>query len=177
MPPHGRVFAHPESVKLWVEAAKGRPDWEAIFAGYRSVVDYPGAQFWRELTAYYSNAKVVHTVRDPDEWFDSVQATIFAPGSRARQPGPMSEFFRIVLGPFGDRIDDRAYMTDYFRKHTRDVLATIPADRVLVYEVRQGWGPLCSFLGVPVPSEPFPVKNSRAEFIDRVQAGLLGAPP
>ena len=63
------VFAHPESTPLWIEAAKGRPDWEAIFAGYHAVVDYPGAQFWRELTAYYPNAKVLHTVRDPDLWF------------------------------------------------------------------------------------------------------------
>ena len=64
------VFAHPESAGLWIEAAKGKPDWGAIFAGYQSVVDYPGAQFWRELTAYYPDAKVLHTVRDPDEWFE-----------------------------------------------------------------------------------------------------------
>jgi hypothetical protein len=171
------VFAHPESTKLWVEAAKGRPDWEAIFAGYHSVVDYPGVQFWRELTAHYPRAKVLHTVRDPDEWFDSTQATIFAPGGRARQPGPMSEFFQIVLGTFGDHIQDRAYMTQYFRKHTQDVISTIPTERLLVYHVSQGWEPLCKFLEVPVPAERFPAQNSRAEFIGRVRAGLLGAPP
>src|SRR5579863_786748 len=126
------VFAHPESAKLWIEAAKGRPDWEAIFAGYQSVVDYPGAQFWRELTAYYPHAKVLHTVRDPDQWFESTQATIFAPEGAASRPGPMSEFFNIFIGEFGDHIRDRAFMTDYFRKHTQEVARTIPAERLLV---------------------------------------------
>ena len=168
------VFAHPESTRLWIEAAKGRPDWEAIFAGYCSVVDYPGAQFWRELVAYYPQAKVLHSIRDPDEWFDSTQATIFAPEGRAHRPGAMAEFFQIVLGNFGDRLHDRAFMTDYFRKHTREVIRAIPAERLLVYEVSQGWEPLCEFLGVPVPGEPFPAQNSRAEFIARLQGG---APP
>ncbi len=171
------VFAHPESTKLWIEASKGRPDWEAIFAGYHSVVDYPGAQFWRELTAYYPQAKVLHTIRDPDQWFDSTQATIFAPQGPAAMKGPMSEFFHIFLDNFGSRIHDRAFMTEYFRKHSREVVEAIPADRLLVYEVGQGWGPLCEFLGVPVPGQPFPSENSRAEFIARMQSGRDHHPP
>jgi hypothetical protein len=165
------VFAHPESAQLWVEAAKGRPDWEAIFAGYHSVVDYPGAQFWRELTAYYPQAKVLHTIRDPDEWFESTQTTIFSPDGPSRRPGSMTEFFNIFLGTFGDRLHDRAFMTDYFRKHTSEVVRAIPAERLLVYQVSQGWGPLCEFLDVQVPSEPFPAQNSRAEFIARMRSG------
>ncbi len=169
------VFAHPESAKLWIDAAKGKPDWDAIFAAYQSVVDYPGAQFWRELVAYYPDAKVLHTIRDPDEWFESTQATIFSAESPASRRGPMSEFFAIILGGFGEHLHDRAFMTDYFRKHTREVMRTVPAERLLVYEVSQGWAPLCEFLGVPVPGEPFPAQNSRAEFIARLRSG--GGPP
>jgi hypothetical protein len=164
------VFAQPQSAGLWVEAAKGRPDWEAIFAGYQSVVDYPGAQFWRELTAYYPHAKVLHTVRDPDQWFDSTQVTIFSPEGPARRPSSMTEFFNIFLNSFGGHLHDRAFMTDHFRKHTSEVVRAIPAERLLVYEVSQGWGPLCEFLGVRVPDEPFPAQNSRAEFIARAQS-------
>jgi hypothetical protein len=83
----------------------------------------------------------------------------------------MTEFFNIFLGTFGAHLHDRAFMTDYFRKHTSEVVRTIPAERLLVYEVSQGWGPLCEFLGVPVPGEPFPSQNSRAEFIARMQGG------
>jgi hypothetical protein len=169
------VFAHPESAGLWIEAAKGRPDWEAIFAGYQSVVDYPGAQFWRELTTYYPNAKVLHTVRDPDQWFESTQATIFSPEGPVRRPSSMTEFFNIFLNSFGGHLHDRKYMTDHFRDHTRRVTETIPPERLLIYQVSQGWGPLCEFLGVPVPGEPFPSQNSRAEFIARRQSER--APP
>ena len=81
------LFMHPESIALWVEAAEGRPNWDLIFNDYRSMVDYPGAAYWRQIADHYPDAKVLHTVRDPDEWFESTQATTFAgePGRHGRQ--------------------------------------------------------------------------------------------
>jgi len=165
------VFAHPESVPLWVAAGEGRGDWDAIFKDYSSMVDYPGAAYWRELAAHFPDAKVLHSVRDPDRWFESTQETIFGPGSPAlAQAGPLKAFFSSITGVFGDHIHDRAYMTDYFRRHTEAVKAAIPPERLLVYEVSQGWEPLCAFLGVPVPDAPFPSMNSREEFKARIAA-------
>jgi len=115
------VFAHPETARLWIEAAAGRPDWDAIFAGYGSMVDYPGAQYWRQIAAYYPQAKVLHSVRDPEAWFDSTQATIFAPDGPTSRPGPMEEFFASFSGEFRDHMHDRAFMTDYFCRHTEKV--------------------------------------------------------
>jgi hypothetical protein len=175
------VFVHPESVALWIQAGVGKPDWDAIFAGYRSMVDYPGAAYWRELAAYYPDAKVLHSVRDPDRWFDSTQATIFAPNggvdiALSQPDSPMAAFFRSFSGRFADRMHDRALMTDYFRRHTEEVKATIAPERLLVYEVGSGWEPLCEFFGVPVPAEPYPSENSRAEFQARA-AGTNAAAP
>lgn len=165
------VFAHPESVPLWIEAASGSPDWERIFAGYVSVVDYPGAAYWRQLAAYYPEAKVLHSVRDPDEWFDSTQSTIFAPGRHTTTPNlPFSEFFESFLGGIREHLHDRAFMTDYFRRHTEEVRRTIAPERLLIYETGQGWAPICEFLGVSIPDAPFPSENSRAEFIGRAAA-------
>ena len=165
------VFAHPESVPLWIEASHGRPDWDKIFAGYGSMVDYPGAYYWREIAAHYPDAKVPHTVRDPDKWFDSTQATIFAPGSLVtHNDGPMAAFFQSFTKDFRAHMHDRAYMTDYFRRHTDEVKRTIEPERLLVYEAGQGWGPLCKFLGVAVPDAPYPSENTRAEFMARVAA-------
>lgn len=166
------VIQHPESMALWIEAGQGRPDWDAIFADYRSAVDYPTAAWWRELAAYYPQAKVIHTVRDPDAWFDSTQATIFSPDGPAAQAmasgeGPAAAFFASFARPLIGHIHDRDFMIDWFRRNTEDVLATIPPERLLVYEAGQGWEPLCAFLGVPVPDEPYPSENSRAEFIGR----------
>lgn len=166
------VFTHPESVPLWVAAGEGRGDWDAIFKDYNSMVDYPGAAYWRELAAHFPDAKVLHSVRDPDRWFESTQETIFAPGSPAlAQAGPMTAFFSTITRAFGDHLHDRAFMTDFFRRHTEAVKAAIPPERLLVYEVSEGWGPLCAFLGVPVPETPFPSVNSREEFKARIAAG------
>jgi hypothetical protein len=164
------VFAHPESMQLWIAAGAGKPDWDAIFDGYHSMVDYPGAHYWRELAAYYPDAKVLHTVRDPDQWFDSTQATIFAPASGARNAGPQADFFDSFMGPMRGHLDDRAYMTRHFLDHTEAVKATIAPERLLIYQAGQGWEPLCKFLGVPVPDVPYPSENSRAEFAARAAA-------
>jgi hypothetical protein len=163
------VFQHPESTPLWVAAGRGQPDWEAIFAGYQAMVDYPGSRFWRELAAYYPDAKVIHSTRDADAWFDSTQATILAPGSFAENPPePMREFFEIVTGDFEGRIHDRAHMVARFHAHEAEVLATIPKDRLLVFNVGDGWRPLCAFLGAPVPDSPYPSENSRDAFQKRM---------
>jgi hypothetical protein len=168
------VFAHPETMPLWIEAGAGRPDWDAIFKGYHSSVDYPSAAYWREIAAHYPHTKVLHTVRDADAWFESTQATIFAPGSLALKDGPLAPFFASILGHVAgqsrERLHDRAWMTDYFRRHTEDVIASIPAERLLIYEAGEGWERLCKFLAVPVPAEPYPSENSRAEFIGRATA-------
>jgi hypothetical protein len=175
------VFAHPESVPLWIEAGRGGPNWDAIFKDYRSMVDYPGAAYWRELADHYPAAKVLLSVRDPDQWFDSTQATIFAPGggvdqAMANPENPMAAFFHSFSGRFNANIHDRAAMTDYFRRHNEEVKATIPAERLLVYEVGSGWEPLCAGLAVPVPDAPYPSENSRADFQARVAAATANAP-
>src|ERR1700679_4035785 len=160
------VFAHPESMNDWIDAAEGRPDWAKIFAGYQSVVDYPGAAFWRQLTAHYPDAKVLHTVRDADKWFDSTQATIFNPDSNAAALGDdlRSRFFGSWMGPLREHLADRAFMTDHFRRHEAEVIAAIPPERLLIYRAGEGWDRLCEFLGAPVPEEPYPSENSTADF-------------
>lgn len=159
------VFMHPETIPLWVAAGDGRPDWDAIFDGYASMVDHPGCGYWRELMDHYPDAKVLHTVRDPDKWFDSTQATIFNPDRPPPPEGtPMRAFFDQLYGWYGGDMHDRAFMTDFFRRHTEAVVAGVPKDRLLVFEVAQGWAPLCDFLGVAAPDTPFPRENSTDQF-------------
>jgi hypothetical protein len=168
------VFAHPETVPLWVAAGDGRPDWDAIFDGYASMVDHPGCMYWRQLAQHYPDAKVLHTVRDPDKWFDSTQATIFNPDRPAPPPGAdMGRFFDHLAAWYGGDRHDRAFMTDFFRRHTEAVTAGVPKDRLLVFDVADGWAPLCPFLGVPVPETPFPRENSRQQF----QAAMASGDP
>jgi hypothetical protein len=172
------VFQDIDSIPLWVAAGAGNADWDLIFAKFRSAVDYPSCRFWRELMGYYPEAKVIHTVRDPDKWFDSTQATIFAPGSMALDDGgPFTAFFAMVSAGYQGQMHDRDFMIDYFRRHTEAVLAAVPKDRLLVFEASQGWEPLCAFLSVPVPDTPFPRENTTADFQARFRDGPPGGPP
>ncbi|MGZ3275578.1 MAG: sulfotransferase family protein [Caulobacteraceae bacterium] len=170
------MFPHPEYFPKWIAAAQGAQNWDELFEGYRSMVDWPGVKYWRELVAYYPDAKVLHTVRDPEQWFESTQATIFSPANleRVMQPGPMTDFFAGLFGDIVEHMNDRAYMIDYYLRHDAEVRATVPSDRMLIYPVGSGWGPLCEFLGVPVPEEPFPSENSRSAFVQRIEETAAG---
>jgi hypothetical protein len=166
-------FGNPANPPLWLEAARGRPDWETIFRDYVATVDYPGCGFWRQLADRFPEAKVLLSVRDPDKWFESTRETILSDGIRelvAMTPDHAffhETVFKDYVGHFGDR----AFITDYFRRHNEAVVRAIPKERLLVYEVSQGWEPLCAFLGLPVPATPFPHVNTRADF-EAMVAGL-----
>jgi hypothetical protein len=160
-------FEHQERFALWDEAARrkhaGEPiNWRPLLTGFRAIVDWPGAYFWRELTAAHPDAKVILTVRDPERWYDSIRATIFTLRDDELPAGPRDMIFNRT---FGGRLTDREHCQAVFAEHHRAVRAAIAPDRLLIFDVKEEWGPLCAFLGVPVPArEPFPHVNDTAEF-------------
>ena len=164
------VFKNPAAPGYWEAAADGKPvDWEQVFAGYRSTVDWPSATFYKELADAYPDAKVILTVRDPEAWFTSTQATIFA--SRIFEDAT-SDWGRMVLKVVGDLFDremsNKAKLINVYDRHNETVQRVIPAERLLVYDLSEGWNPLCRFLGVPVPDEPMPNTNSTEDFKRRL---------
>ncbi|GAB2830530.1 sulfotransferase family protein [Actinoallomurus bryophytorum] len=166
-----------EQILLWKRVADGEtPDWDAVYRGYRSTADWPGVRFWRQITDHFSQAKVVLTVRDPRRWYDSAAQSIHLAACGPPPADPvvarMREVVRGVLwdGEFGGRFDDMDHAIKVFNEHNEAVRREISLDRLLVFEVGQGWGPLCAFLGVPVPDEPFPHANDRQEFARRVRS-------
>jgi len=146
------------------------PDWEAVFAGYNSTVDWPSAAYWRELAGHYPDARIILTVRDADRWYDSASKTIFAgrtsDAELAKRDDTWARMVRKIIaeGTFGGRTGDREHAIAVFRRHNDEVRHTIPPERLLVYESGDGWEPLCRFLGVDVPSTPYPVENTTQQF-------------
>ena len=167
------VFPRPEQVDHWVAMAEGRPvDWDAAFAGFTSQVDWPGAHAWRQLAAHYPAAKVVLSVRDPERWWRSFSDTI---GKVLGGPPPaeapphigrmVAAMRRVILDQtMGGAAEDKARAIAALRRRTEEVVAEIPAHRLLVFDPAEGWEPLCRFLAVPVPDGPFPRVNSTEEF-------------
>jgi hypothetical protein len=159
------VMQHPESIQDWIDAADGNPDWDKIFDNYTATVDNPGCGFWQELTDYYPNAKVILTVRDAERWFDSTNETIHAAEIASFiKSGPWGEMVqRTVYDTMDNRMQDKDFMVSWFNQRNEGIINSIKPERLLVYEVKTGWGPLCEFLDVSVPDTDFPNINSRDE--------------
>ena len=165
------VFPRPDHVVRWHRLAfSNTMDWDAIFGGFQATVDWPAARWWREIAAHFPDAKVLLSVRDPEAWYKSMSDTIYQPMTwpvPADAPEGMrlqNEMVRkaILAETFDNRFDDKAHAIDVFNRHIEEVRDTIAPARLLVFDVREGWAPLCRFLKVPIPSEPFPRLNDTA---------------
>jgi hypothetical protein len=172
------VLANPEQVSFWNRAAKGEDvDWEEVYGSYGSTVDWPGCHFYAELAERYPEAKVILSLRDPERWCDSFSETILksmemmglmTPGETP--PDHPMWFGGIIIPQKTFNYDfSKENMIAAFERHNAEVQRRIPAERLLVFEAKQGWEPLCAFLGVPVPDEPFPKTNSKEEFWEHAQ--------
>jgi len=172
------VFERPADAVLWEAAGTGSPiDWKALFADYQATVDWPSCAFYKELMQIYPDAKVLLTVRNPESWYESAMSTIFqmrrqSPISeqmRARMPD-MEQFGRMINAiirdrTFGGNYEDKDHAIAVFEQHIAEVQQRVPREKLLVYEVKEGWEPLCTFLEVEIPKgKPFPHLNDRDSF-------------
>ncbi len=165
------VMQHPGHVAQWHSAASGvLPDWDTLFEGFASGVDWPVCSFWRELADYYPNAKFLLTPREEEAWFKSISKTIFDTFREPVEEGHTYYDLRkmtrklILENTFGGEIDDKDHVLGVYRRHNEAVKAELPTNRLLTYDVSEGWEPLCEFLGVPIPDEDFPRTNTTADF-------------
>ncbi len=151
-------------------AAEESRDWDTAFQGYRAAVDWPSAFYWRELIDYYPEAKVLLTVRSAESWYESMTQTIFPTISAITDTNTIA-IELIHKRIFGGVLYDKKHAIAIYNKNIVDVQAALAADRLLTYNVGDGWEPLCSFLGVPIPHQAFPHTNSSDEFNLRQKSG------
>ena len=179
------MFNHPEHPSSWLSVSQGKKiDWDKLFEGYQATVYWTPCYDYLEFLQHYPDAKVVLTVREPYKWYQSVHKTIY---------NNQLTFLRKVLlftmglfkpdlkklhtiwdlqertlwqGTFNGRFNDKKYAIEVFNKHIEDIKSKVPADRLLIFNVKEGWEPLCNFLQVPVPDTPFPHVNDSTSFIE-----------
>lgn len=162
------VTEHPVMKARWRGfMASGVPDWDSLFEGYVSAVDWPAAHYWRELIDVYPQAKVVLTWRPAEAWWASYEKTLLRHYRTAEER--VSVGVRILEKVFGDRLDDRDYTIALYEENVRRVMAEVPPGRLLVHRVGDGWKPLCDFLEVPVPDMPFPHRNTETDIQERFE--------
>ena len=179
------VFEHPEHAEFWEAVWRGEPaDWDGVLGGYEATVDWPACTFYEELLERHPEAKVLLSVRDPERWYESTRSTIYKLtkistrslfsrvslafpsllrfGTFTIRPWQIAE--EIVLrGTFDGKFEDKRHAIEVFNRHNEEVRRRAPQERLLVYEVKEGWGPLCKFLDVEEPNHPFPRLNDAAE--------------
>jgi hypothetical protein len=178
------LLVNPEKLPYWKTLDEtGDTDWDALYEGYDGTVDFPGYPWYKEHMKRYPDAKVILTVRDFEAWYKSVDSTVFRAGpqtpgekikmigkllfsSRARNVVKCIKWFKKVF--FADNLQgkfgDKEFAKKFWEDHIAEIKASVPADKLLVYDVRDGWAPLCKFLGVPEPSEPLPHLNKKEDF-------------
>lgn len=172
------VLRNPGHVGVWHDIGRGRPvDWHHLFADFESSVDFPASVVYAELLAAFPDAKVIHTVRDADRWYESTHETIYHartifPAWLRRVIPKVGRFAQMVDLMVWDRVfegrfEDREFAIRRYREWTDEVIATVPPDRLLVFDVRDGWAPLCDFLGVLQPDSDFPRVNDRESMLRR----------
>lgn len=166
------VMENPKQLPHWKAIAAGEQvDWADVFEGYTSQVDWPGAHVWHETSIAFPDAKVIHTERPEDDWWNSFNGTIgkfFAVYTDLELPPHITDIFDtmkswLIDGTFSDFTDRDTAITAY-RLNNQKVRDTIPADRLLVLNVAEGWAPLCRFLELPVPVTAFPHRHPKKEF-------------
>lgn len=181
------LLEHPEHAGQWKAAVRGEPiDWHPLLDGYGAAVDWPACSFYADLMEAYPDAKVLLSVRDPEKWYDSVRTTIFTNAGAGSDSSLQNLPIRLVtrkMRPvlrlideliwgqtFAGLFEDRQHAIDVFERHNEEVRRHVPAERLLVYQVSEGWEPLCEFLGVDVPQgRPFPHLNDAQEFRTRMR--------
>ncbi len=163
---------HPDHIHQWDDAHQGRVvDWDTLYADYNATVDWPSCNFWKELSEYYPEAKIIINVRDAESWHTSVLNTILPASLRSFESSDpalreIGEWlFRVIWeGVFDGRMTDRSHAISIYNQHVDNVLKSAPSDRLLVFDGTQTWEPLCEFLECPIPDQPFPRANSTEEF-------------
>jgi hypothetical protein len=166
------IMENPDQLRHWKAIFAGEDvDWADVFEGYKSQVDWPGASCWEQSLVAFPDAKVIHTERPEEDWWASFNGTI---GKFLRQmdnidlPPAFEEIFTTMKAglfqkTFSDSTDKASVIAAY-RANNQRVRDVVPADQLLVFNVADGWAPLCDFLGVPKPDTDFPHHHVRQEF-------------
>jgi hypothetical protein len=170
-----------KSIPQWRKALEGNADWDELFAGKESIVDFPGSYYWRELMDVYPDAKVLLSVRSAESWVASMNSTIaqiwfgdtlmhhLVRAHYKINPGyaawlDLMHDMWAKAGMLVNTNGDADAMAADMERWNQDVIDTVPSDRLLVWNPADGWEPLCELLDIPVPSEPLPNVNDTENF-------------
>lgn len=149
---------------------------EALLDGYSATADSPLIQLVPELMEIYPDAKVICTMRDRKTWAKSVLLMAQASQPRLAKflffwipslrhlPELADALTHIWSARYGVRLNSEEDALKIWDRHLQYLQDVVPKERLFYYSVKDGWGPLCDILEIPVPNEPFPRLNDAKDF-------------
>lgn len=175
--------------------AYGKEEWDALLGHCQAVTDTPCVLFYKELLAAYPDAKVILSERDSaDQWFRSQLSTTI-PWASELAPESWLGKFKALFSPadprttkmmklilqdtpvFAALLKDYKHDTETAKKlyddYNAEIKRLVPREDLLVFNVKEGWKPLCDFLGEKAPEEAFPRRNNNAAFAKN-KAAFMG---
>ena len=189
-----QLLVHPENLHYWTTLkATGTTDWEGLYDGYQATVDFPCYPWYKEHMKQYPDAKVILSTRPFEKWYTSYSSTIWkaqnppdaeraamgeriAADPRLQTVMKVMGFSKQVMSEehFQGKFLDKEFMEKVFNDHHEEAKRYVPAEKLLVYDVTEGWEPLCKFLNVEVPAEPLPHTNKKEDFHEMVKELFSG---
>lgn len=189
------LIANSDKLKYWQELEnKGTTDFNALFEGYKATVDFPGYPYYKILMKQYPDAKVILSKRDFEQWYESVNKTIWKAGPQTliakmamlskmifnknlRNTFKCIKFMRktFLVKQFDGKFDHKEKAKEVFHQHINEVIAHVPKDKLLVFDPSQGWKPLCDFLNLSIPEVEFPHLNKKEHFHEMVKGMIKEA--
>ncbi len=189
-----QLLVHPENLHYWTTLREsGTTNWEALYDGYEATVDFPCYPWYKQHMKQYPDAKVILSTRPFEKWYSSFYSTIWkaqnppeeeraAMGQRIASD-PRLQSVMQVMGfakqtitedHFLGKFLDKEFMEKVFNNHHEEVKNYVPQNKLLVYDVCEGWEPLCKFLDVKMPSEQLPHTNKKEDFHTMVAELMTG---
>jgi len=170
------AVVRPGDLDRWYRVVDGETSLlPSILGDCAAAVDWPASAYWPELAELYPDALVLLSVRDDAAaWWSSMDVTVMGAFRRVSDRVG-DDFFAMLHGlwrrSLGELSDDAETAMALYDRYLDRVRATVPKDRLLEWNPKDGWAPICEALGVPVPDEPVPHLNTRADWARRYPDG------
>lgn len=164
----------------WVDVFQNgaEPDIKRVYHNADAVVDIPGNFFWEEILDAFPECKVILSEREEESWVKSLtnqleRVEAVKSLSLAMLSPTMRKMYCIgdanVLALVGTlNKKSTCVFRKRYRIHNHRVKSIVPPDKLLVYNVKQGWKPLCDFLGCEIPTVAFPHENLKGEETEKL---------
>src|SRR5919112_1393841 len=178
------LLVQPDNLHFWTMLKEtGTTSWDELYNGYQATVDFPCYPWYKEHMKRYPDAKVILTIRPFEKWYDSFYSTIWQAqnpteeqkaemGKKVQSDPRLQSVMKVMQFAkhaiteehFQGKFLDKEFTKKIFDKHHEEVKAYVPSDKLLVFDVAEGWEPLCKFLGKRKPVDPLPHTNKKEDF-------------